>query len=90
MASPEEIPSITVADDTRLRKEIGVLTAKVRKLAKLNAKLVEDRSELQNIFMNAIGEIKRQITVKRKIRECSYEDFAKEDKINLLLTIVSN
>lgn len=45
---------------------------------------------MQNVFINAVAEIKRQIQIKKKMRYCTYEDFAKEDKINLLLIIVSN
>lgn len=69
---------------------MALLLTKNRKLLKLNSRMMEERNELQTIFMNAITEIKRQITLKRKIKQCTYEDFAKEDKINLLLTIVSN
>ena len=39
---------------------------------------------------NAIEEIKRNIKIKKKIRSCTFEDFCKEDKISLLVKIISN
>lgn len=45
---------------------------------------------MENFFYETIAEMKRTITSKKLIKECSFEDFKREDKVSLLIKILSN
>ena len=59
-------------------------------MSHISGKVLSSRNELEDLFVDAVAEIKKNIRMRRKIRECSYEDFKKEDKLNLLVIIISN
>ena len=40
--------------------------------------------------MTCVNEVKKNIQMRKKVRKCTFEDFTKEDKLTLLIKIVSN
>lgn len=46
---------------------------------------------MESFFVNCVNEIKQQIKIKKKINhECTFEEWKKEDKIELLIKVLSN
>ena len=55
-----------------------------------NSKFLESANSMENFFFDTVNEIRKSIAVRKKIRECSLEEFRKEDKLELLIRILSN
>lgn len=45
---------------------------------------------MENFFMETVNEIKKNVSIRKKVKECSLEEFRKEDKLELLIKILSN
>ena len=45
---------------------------------------------MENFFFETVNDIRRAIATRKKIKECSLEEFRKEDKLELLVRILSN
>ena len=45
---------------------------------------------METFFLKTVNEIKKNITTRKKIKECSLDDFRKEDKLELLIKILSD
>ena len=73
-----------------MQKKISQLKKQNRELAYVNSKYFEELSEMEHFFIRTVNEIKKNITARKQVKECSLEDFRKEDKLELLIKILSD
>lgn len=56
----------------------------------LNNKLLTSYQESEKFFISIVSEMKKNISIRKQMPFCSLEDFRKEDKILLLIKVLSN
>ena len=56
----------------------------------MNSKFIDSSTEMEQFFIDTVNEIKKNINIRRDIKDCKLSDFKKEDKIQLLINILSN
>ena len=69
---------------------MGYLKKKHRELSSVNSKIIEKASSIEEFFVRVINDLKRKITGRKKFTECTFEDFKQEDKLELLVKVLSN
>ena len=74
----------------KLREENARLKNRNKKLLSFQTRVMDSQQELEHFFVNAVEELKREIKLRKKIEYCSLEDFKKEDKLSLMIKILSN
>lgn len=61
-----------------------------RELMAISNKELLEKQDAENIFIEVVAEMKKSICSRKKITECSLEDFRKEDKLELFIKFLSN
>lgn len=74
----------------KLQKEVAKLRERNLSLLKTNVHVSSTHSELQNFFLSCVNDIKKHISIRNSMPKCDFEDFKKEDKVKLLIWVLSN
>lgn len=74
----------------RVNKQLDSLKKKHRELSSVNSKIIEKANSIEEFFVRVVNDLKRKITGRKKFTECTFEDFKQEDKLELLVKVLSN
>lgn len=69
---------------------MGILEKEGKKLKEDNARISKEYQDAEKFFISLVNEMRKDIRSRKKIKYCSFEDFLKEDKISLLIKVLSN
>lgn len=66
------------------------MNSKYSKLLKDTVDRETGRTELEDFFFNCIQEVKKEICSRRKTLSCDFKDFRHDDKVKVLLTLLTH
>ena len=65
----------------KLVRQINNLKKQKKELLLMNSKFIDSSTEMEQFFIDTVNEIKKNINIRRDIKDCKLSDFKKEDKI---------
>jgi hypothetical protein len=74
----------------QLKRELHCLKKRNQMLNSFQSYVLEAKTDMESFFIECVNEIKQQVKIRKKISFCTFEDWKKEDKIELLIKIISN
>jgi hypothetical protein len=74
----------------RARQQIEAMKRRNRQLSSVNSRIIEKVGEADEFFVKVLGDLRRKVTARKNFKECSFEDFKQEDKLELLVKVLSN